>query len=85
MGSSDADLKLIKQIQPVVTGIGTAIGNPHDYLLGRHPVGMLSVAYAIMRRITSDRLTRPVAAVKPSTAARSSSVAICSSVSSTAI
>jgi len=81
MGSSDADLKLIKQIQPVVTGIG----NPHDYLLGRHPVGMLSVAYAIMRRITSDRLTRPVAAVKPSTAARSSSVAICSSVSSTAI
>jgi len=26
MGSSDADLALIKQIQPVVAGIGTVIG-----------------------------------------------------------
>ncbi|WP_302660024.1 hypothetical protein [Rhodococcus sp. SGAir0479] len=26
MGSSDADLALIKQIQPVVSGIGTVIG-----------------------------------------------------------
>ncbi|GAB2631734.1 hypothetical protein ABI214_16225 [Prescottella soli] len=26
MGSSDADLALIKQIQPVVSGIGTILG-----------------------------------------------------------
>ncbi len=26
MGSSDADLALIKQIQPVVSGIGTVVG-----------------------------------------------------------
>ncbi|MGW0173959.1 hypothetical protein ACWDUM_08940 [Rhodococcus sp. NPDC003322] len=26
MGSSESDLKLIKQIQPVVSGLGTVIG-----------------------------------------------------------
>ncbi|GAA4482235.1 hypothetical protein GCM10023094_31780 [Rhodococcus olei] len=26
MGSSDDDIKLIKQVQPIVTGLGTIIG-----------------------------------------------------------